>query len=107
IWLGKASAAVAMSEIEVPDRPCSLNRRLAPSSSRERISRPAERVARAACLGSPDGISAVWTDFRAILPSFVIFVWHTNKDVNGPFSDTCQPLLNSKPQSPHQCLPAP
>src|SRR3954465_15121529 len=71
-----------MSEIEVPDRPRSLNRRLAPSSSRERICRPAERVARAACLGSPDGSSAETTDLGAILPSRSLFVCYTNKNVN-------------------------
>src|SRR4051812_41794829 len=58
-----------MSEIEVPARPRSLNSRLAPSSSRERIWRPAERVARAACLGSPAGVSGVvGTDLGAICP---------------------------------------
>src|SRR3954451_17403352 len=72
-----------MSEIEVPARPLSLNSRLAPSSSRERIWRPAERVARAACLGSPAGVSGVvGTDLGAILPSRLLFVSYTNKYVN-------------------------
>src|SRR3954465_1156427 len=40
-----------MSEIEVPASPRALNKTLAPSSRRERIARPAERVARIACFG--------------------------------------------------------
>src|SRR3954452_19376756 len=41
-----------MSAIETAASPRSLNRRLAASSNRERICRPAVRVARTLCLGS-------------------------------------------------------
>src|SRR5262245_14002185 len=48
--------------------PRSLNRRLAPSSNSERIRRPAVRVARAACLGSPaTGSAAVSVRFGAMV----------------------------------------
>src|SRR5579871_4124309 len=57
-----------MSEIEAPARPLSLNRRLALSSSSERVRRPAERVARTACLGSPGGIEPASTCFGAMFP---------------------------------------
>jgi hypothetical protein len=52
IWLGKALAAAAVSAIETAASPCSLNSRLAESSRRDRICRPAVRVARTVCLGS-------------------------------------------------------
>src|SRR5438876_7383264 len=95
-----------MSEIEVPDRPCSLNRRLAPSSSRERISRPAERVARTACLGSPAGGSeAVGTDLGAILPSpLSLYDIQTNMST-GPPGATGQPARMQR-QTLHERLPA-
>src|SRR6185437_13506328 len=59
-----------MSEIEVPESPRSLNSRLAASRSTERIRRPAERVARAACFGSV--APGVDTDSGGMIVSRVI-----------------------------------
>src|SRR5260221_2792222 len=91
-----------MSEIEAPARPRSLNRRLAPSSSRERIRRPAERVARAACLGSSGGISgADWTDLGAILPPIsYLYDIQTNKSRSGIQDRLCPCLGAQNPYKP-------
>src|SRR3954451_24205472 len=98
-----------MSEIEVPARPRSLNSRLAPSSSRERIWRPAERGARAACLGSPAGVSGVvGTDLGAICP-LVYYLYYIQTNMSTDQAPPAGPPAVGRPgplSAPQEALPA-
>src|SRR6266478_4346880 len=69
-----------MSAIETAASPRSLNSRLAASSSRERICRPAVRVARTVCLGSAERslVEAPFMRLRLCAQRALLTAWFRN-----------------------------